>query len=475
VTSKNGSFLACLGGGLGDFTSSIRFLDGLDDTDGDSLSHVTDSESTEGWVLGEGLHAHRLGWCHQNDGGVTRFDLFGEVFHFFTRSAIDLFLEFSELASDMSGVAIQDWGVTISNFSGVVHDDDLGGESLGLLGGVVLGVGSDVSTTDILDGDVLHVETDVVTRTGFRERFVVHLNRLDFCGDVDRGEGDNHTWLNDTGFDSTDWHSSNTTDLVDVLEGKSEGLVGWPGWGDDGVEGFEHGGTLEFTLLEFLLPSLVPSHVGGGFNHVVSMPSGDWHEGDRLGVESDLLDVVGHLSLDFSESLFTVWGLGGVHLVDSDDELLDAQSVREKSMFSGLSVLGDTGFELTNTGCDNEHSAIGLGGSCDHVLDEITMAGGVNDGNAEVFGFELPEGDIDGDTSFTFGLQFVQDPSVLEGSFTHLLRFLFELFDSSLVDSSAFVNQMTRCGRFTGVDVTDNDDVDMSFFFTHGGKKFSIC
>jgi len=39
-------------------------------------------------------------------------------------------------------------------------------------------------------------------------------------------------------------------------------------------------------------------------------------------------------------------------------------------------------------------------------------------------GLELPEGDIDGDTSFSLGLQLVQNPSVLEGTFTHLMGFL---------------------------------------------------
>jgi hypothetical protein len=39
-------------------------------------------------------------------------------------------------------------------------------------------------------------------------------------------------------------------------------------------------------------------------------------------------------------------------------------------------------------------------------------------------GLELPEGDIDGDTSFSLGLQLVQNPGVLEGTFTHLMGFL---------------------------------------------------
>ena len=67
---------------------------------------------------------------------------------------------------------------------------------------------------------------------------------------------------------------------------------------------------------------------------------------------------------------------GGVHLVDSDDELLDSESVGEESVLTGLSILGDTGFELTSTGGDDEHTAIGLGGASDHVLDEIPVGCG---------------------------------------------------------------------------------------------------
>ena len=50
-------------------------------------------------------------------------------------------------------------------------------------------------------------------------------------------------------------------------------------------------------------------------------------------------------------------------------------------MFAGLAILGDTSFELADTGSDDEDGAIGLGGTGNHVLDEITMAGSVNDGN----------------------------------------------------------------------------------------------
>ena len=37
---------------------------------------------------------------------------------------------------------------------------------------------------------------------------------------------------------------------------------------------------------------------------------------------------------------------------------------------------------------------------------------------------ELPESDIDGDTTLTLGLQFVEDPCVLEGTLTEFGGFL---------------------------------------------------
>ena len=226
----------------------------------------------------------------------------------------------------MSGVAIQDWGVAVTDLTGVVEDDDLGLEGLGLLGGVVLGVGGDVSTTDVLDGNVLDVESDVVTRAGLGEGLVVHLDGLDLGGDVRWGEGDDHTGLDLTGLDTTDWHCSDTTDLVDVLEWETEWLkhtneiefrkskrfkiykkyiylVVGAGWWNDGIQSLEHGLSGEFTLLDLLAPALVPGHVGGGLDHVVTVPSGDWDEGDGLGVVADLLDVVGNLTGDFFETL----------------------------------------------------------------------------------------------------------------------------------------------------------------------------
>ena len=71
-------------------------------------------------------------------------------------------------------------------------------------------------------------------------------------------------------------------------------------------------------------------------------------------------------------------------------------------------------------------------------------------------------------TSLTLGLQFIKNPGVLEGSLARLGGFLLELLDGSLVDTSALVDQVTGGGGLAGVDVTDDDDVDMSLFLAHG-------
>jgi len=461
--------LLLLSSGLGNLTSLVKLLNRLDDTDSDGLPHVPNSEPTKGRVLLEGLDAHGLRGHQLDDSGITRLDLAGVVLDLLTRPTVDLLEKFGELAGDVGGVAIQDGGVALLDLTGVVKDDDLRVEGNRLLGGVVLGVGGDVTPPDVLDGDVLDVETDVVAWDTLGEGLVVHLDGLDLSGDVGGGKGDDHTGLDDTGLDSADGHCSDTADLVDVLEGQPQGLVGGPLGRNDGVKSLEEGLTVSLTFLPLNVPALVPRHVLGGLDHVIAVPARDGDESDGLGVETDLLDVAGDLLDDFLESLFGVLGLGGVHLVDGDDHLLDTEGVGQESVLPGLAVLGDTGLELTDTSGDDQDGAVSLGSTGNHVLDEIPMAWGVNDGDLVLGGLEFPEGDIDGDTTFPLGLQLVEDPSVLERPFAHLSGFLLELLDGPLVDTTTFVDEVTGGGRFTGVDVADDDDVDMGLSFTHFG------
>ena len=79
------------------------------------------------------------------------------------------------------------------------------------------------------------------------------------------------------------------------------------------------------------------------------MPSGDGDEWDSRWVVADLLDEARDFLLNFLEPGLAIGRLGGVHLVDSHDQLLDTQSVSQMSVLSSLAVLGDTGLEFSGS------------------------------------------------------------------------------------------------------------------------------
>jgi len=63
---------------------------------------------------------------------------------------------------------------------------------------------------------------------------------------------------------------------------------------------------------------------------------------------------------------------------------------------------------------NNITSVYYLRGSSDHVLDEVAMSWGVNDGNVILGGLKLPQRNVDCDSTLTLGFQLVQHPGVFE-------------------------------------------------------------
>ena len=107
---------------------------------------------------------------------------------------------------------------------------------------------------------LLDVKPDVVTRSALLELFVMHFNGLDFSGDVCGSEGDDHSSLDDTSFNTTNRHSSDTADFVNVLERETEGLVVRSSWRLDGIDGVEECLALDNAGFRFLRPTLEPRH-----------------------------------------------------------------------------------------------------------------------------------------------------------------------------------------------------------------------
>ncbi|KAH3667230.1 hypothetical protein OGAPHI_002879 [Ogataea philodendri] len=437
----------------------------LDNTNSNGLSHVSDGKSSKRWVLGEGLNTHWLGWDHLDDSSITGLDELRVLLHLLTSSSVNLLEQLVESTSNVGGVAVQNWRVTSRDLTRVVQDDDLSVERSSTLRRVVLGVTTDVTSSDFLNGDVLDVETNVVTWNTLNKLLVVHLNGLDFSGNTSWSESNDHTSLDDTGLDSSDWNSSNTADLVDILQWQSQWLVRWSGRWLNGVNSLQKSLTLDDTSLSLLLPSFVPWAVSRSLDHVVTVPTRNWDEWNSLRVVTNLLDEVRGFLDNFLKSGLVP--LNRVHLVDSNNQLSDTKGESKQSVLSGLTVLGDTSLELTGTTCNDQDSTVSLGSTSDHVLDEISVTWSVNDGNVILWSLELPQSNIDSDTSLSLSLQLVQNPSVLERTLSEFSSFFFKLLDGSLVNTTTLVDQVAGSGRFTRVDVTNNNDVNVSLFFTH--------
>jgi hypothetical protein len=201
---------------------TISFDDFLDDANGNGLLHVTDGESAERRVSGKSFNAHGLIGNHTNQGGITRFDELGLLFDYLSGSSVDFGLDLVELASNVRGVTIEDRGVPVSYLAGVVKNHDLTEEVFSILCGVVLVVGGDETSSAILDGEVLNVETNDVTGLSLSNGLVMQFDRLALSNHVLLGgKCEDHAGLEDTSLDSADGNSSDSTDLVDVLDWES--------------------------------------------------------------------------------------------------------------------------------------------------------------------------------------------------------------------------------------------------------------
>lgn len=131
-------------------------------------------------------------------------------------------------------------------------------------------------------------------------------------------------------------------------------------------------------------------------------------------------------------------------------------------MLTGLAILRDTSLELTSTGSNDENSAVSLGGTSDHVLDEVTVTGGVDDGDIVLRGLELPEGDVDGDTTLTLSLELVKDPGVLEGTLAELSGFLlWRWLAYGRTDGREWLEALVRGVRVGRTPVTKNPDAEI--------------
>ena len=142
----------------------------------------------------------------------------------------------------------------------------------------------------------------------------MHLDGSHLCSQIARGERDDHSRLQDTSLDTSNRHSTDASNLVDVLERQSKRFVEWSMRWLDGVERLQQRLSGHGRLAAFDRPTLEPGHVARLLEHVVTGPARDRHERDLGRVPADLAREQAHLALDLLVALLAVWRIACVHL-----------------------------------------------------------------------------------------------------------------------------------------------------------------
>jgi len=433
----------------------------------DSGVTVKESDTGETFAVLEGVNNEGLHGLEDDLSGFVGLEGVRGLELLATGFLSDLPVDLLDTASGTTASDKTDGGVSGLALSGNVEGLDLGSEVLDGLEGLVFLVDHDITNTGhVLLVKTLDVHTDVVTGDTLFDLLVVHFHGEDLTsawggGGVGGEEEDILVGNNFSLFNTSGQNITDTLDLVDTGDGHAHGSVSLTGRElGKVVKGVNEGDDLELGGgggVENLL-SGPPGHLLGLLDQVVSHPSGDGEDWDGLLDEfllpSGLDQHVAHFSGNFVETFLLV-GTSGVrvHLVHTDDQLLDTEQVEETSVLTGLSLnftglvvtLLDGGGEVT-VGGDHEETDISLGGSGDHVLDEITVTGGIDDGVVPSVGEELLGGAGDGDTTGTLFLLTVHVESESEGRLSESIGFLLELLHFTLGDTTELEEETSSGG-----------------------------
>ena len=156
------------------------------------------------------------------------------------------------------------------------------------------------------------------------------------------------------------------------------------------------------------------------------------------------------------------------YLVAAANHLLHTKGESKESMLTGLAILGDTSLKTTSGGVNDKDGTVSLGGTSDHVIDEVTVSRGINDRAVVLGGLKLPQGNVNGDAPLALGLELVKHPGVLEGPLVHLGCLLLKPLDDTLVNASKLVDEVAGGGGLAGVDVANDHNVDVNLLLPHG-------
>lgn len=195
-----------------------------------------------------------------------------------TSLAVDFGNNADDLAGDVGGMAVDDWGVAFLDGAWVIDDDYLGHELLDLFGWVDEGITSDKAPLDLVNFE-LDIEADIVSGVGELDLLVVHLDGLDVSFQISWGE-DNVGFLpENTSLDTSDCHSSVSLDFVHIVDRNPQWFLDWSPWSLQKINSLDQ----EWAI--------IPWHIGRSSNHVLASPPRNWDKLNFLRVIPDFLQI----------------------------------------------------------------------------------------------------------------------------------------------------------------------------------------
>ena len=436
---------------------------------------VSVKESNTGETLArlEGVDNQWLGWLKDNLSHLVSLKgVWG--LHLLSSSLLsDLPVNSDDLASRASATNESDWRVSWLGLSWDIKSLNLGSEVLDWLQGGVRLQDHDISGTwEVVLVKSLDVHSDIVSWSGLLGTLVVHLDSEDLSdawvgSSVGWHEDNLISWLDNSLLNTSSKNISNSLDLVSSRDWKTEWGISVTLWHlDKSVQSIKE--CVDVHLISLWINNVnsgPPSHVGGLGDKVVSHPSRDWKDWhrvlDKVWLPSDLAEHMGHLVTDLLITSLLVSSNIRVHLVDSDNELLNSQKVDKTSVLAGLSLdlsslvvsLLDSGGEVT-VSWNHEKAHISLGSSGNHVLDEISVSWGINDGVVPLLSVELLGGARDGHTTSTLLLLSIHIESKGERRLSEGSCLFLELLQLTLWDTAELEEKASSGGGLTGIDVS---------------------
>lgn len=391
-------------------------------------------------------------------------------------------------AGRSTGTDVGYWGISHLELAWVVQDLNLSGKRCSTPQRRILLNNHNITNTGHVQLlQTLDVESNVVTRSSVRHVLVMHFNRENLSlarsrGGMSRKEKNLVVRLDDTLLDTASDNITDTLDLVDTRDRHTKGgLRGTRRDPDHLLKGIGEGLDVNLLLANKNVTSLPPAHVGGLVDEVVSHPSRDRDNRDALGdkvlLPADLHEHSSNLSPDLIISVLSVLGNVTVHLVDTNDELLDTQKIEKAGVLASLALylsglvvtLGDGSDEIT-VGRNHEKSDISLRSTSDHVLDEITMARCIDDGVVVGVCEELLGGASNCDTTRTLLLRLVHVEGEGEGILAESLGFILELLHFTIGNAAEFEDESAGGSGLTGIDMATDNDRDVLLSLSHVGK-----